>query len=302
MIITRLSGGLGNQLFQYAYGRALSLRSNNPLKLDIEGLIRSAKGDTPRPYQLSHFAIHADIATPEEIAKLKYPFGIISKGWRYASVKFLRRFNVGFEPRTFSHFERIAKKGGNVYLYGFWQTERYFAEAADTLRADFTLKERLGAPAQTFADKIVAAKRDGIATVSLHVRRGDVARDAMKNPYYGITTPEYYSSALTAIAERLGPAASNMQIFVFSDGIKWTRQNISIPYPVAYVEGAGIADYEELFLMSLCDHNIIANSSFSWWGAWLNPNPAKIVIAPKRWIRKRQKQHIDICPSTWLRI
>ena len=307
MIITRLRGGLGNQLFQYACGRALSLRTDNPQKLDIEGYERAANGDTPRSYLLSHFNIIEDIATLDEIRRLKYPFGIASKAWRYASTKFLRRFNTGYIPR-YMHAK------GDIYLDGFWQTELYFADTETTIRKELTLKDPLGATAQTFADQIVAAKKNGVTTVSLHVRRGDVARDAFKNPYYGITTPAYYKKALAALVEKLAARAGNgenaarqnIRIFVFSDGIEWTKENIDIPFPTTYVDGGDasnkIADYEDLALMSMCDHNIVANSSFSWWGAWLNPNPEKIVIAPKDWIRTNKHRHKDTVPSSWIRV
>lgn len=302
MIISRLSGGLGNQLFQYAYGRALSLRSGSPLKLDIDGLVRSAKGDTPRPYLLSHFNIQAEIATIDEIRRLKYPLGIVSKGWRYASTKILRKFNVGFEPGLFARYARRAAKGGDIYLYGFWQTERYFEGAEDAVRADLTLKDPFGPAAAGIFAKINSAKRDGFMTISLHVRRGDVARDAMKNLYFGISTPEYYARAFDYLKSRFSQLSIKPMVFVFSDDIEWAKQNISMPYPATYVEGAGIADYEDLVLMSSCDHHIIANSSFSWWGAWLDVSPNKIVIAPKEWIRKKRRQHRDTVPSSWIRV
>jgi Glycosyl transferase family 11 len=304
MIILTLKGGLGNQLFQYACGRAICLRTGNSMKLDASGYEKTRNSDTPREYVLSKFNIHNEqIASESEIQRSKYPHGIFSKLYRRIRTK-IGLFNVGFVPR-------ILYKKGDAYLDGYWQTEKYFLDQAPTIRKELTLKNPLGQSAQHFDDLIVTQKN----------RRGDVARDAWKNMYYGITTPEYYRRALIALTERIGASAGHtavddvnnktilnlpekqpLHIFVFSDDIEWVKQNIPIPFSTTYIQGAGIADYEELTLMSRCDHHIIANSSFSWWGAWLNPNPEKIVIAPKQWIRKRQWQHKDICPPEWVRV
>jgi Glycosyl transferase family 11 len=301
MIIVTIKGGLGNQLFQYACGRALALRNKDILKLDISGYSQK-NSDTLRSYSLWKFHIIESIATQTEISSFKDPHNLFSKFYRKIKTK-LGFANIEFIPRTLT-------LKGNVYLNGYWQTEKYFADCAETIRREFTLKDPLGPAAQRFADMIDAAgtAADAIepATISLHVRRGDVARDAWKNPYYGITTPEYYARALERareeISRRNGSGAAPIRVFVFSDDIEWTRRNIAIPFPTTYIEGPGIADYEELMLMSRCRHHIIANSSFSWWGAWLDPRPDTIVIAPKEWIRKRKRQHKDICPDSWLRV
>ena len=299
MIITRLRGGLGNQLFQYVCGRALSLRASNAgnlLKLDVEGYAPAAqeqnRTDTKREYSLSHFSIVEDIASADEIRRLKYPFGIVSKGWRFAKVKVFRQFNTGFVPRVLSWT-------GNIYLDGFWQSELYFKDAEETIRKELTLKKELGPQATSIAEKI---KTIGGASVSLHVRRGDVARDAATNPYFGICTPTYYEAALTYIKKY----TANPHIFIFSDDPAWVKENIKITEPHTFIsdenKGNLLPDYEELVLMSMCAHNIIANSSFSWWGAWLNANPSKIIVAPKEWITRSKRQHKDIAPPSWIRL
>ncbi len=303
MIITRLRGGLGNQLFQYACGRALSLRTDNSIRLDVEGYAKEAqeknRKDTQRSYSLSHFNIRAEIATSEEIRAFKYPLGIISKGWRFAKVKIFRQFNTGFIPK-------ILSKRGDVYLDGYWQTELYFNDHEKEIRADFTLKNPLGSAA---AD--VAAQIRGAESVSIHVRRGDVARDAATNPYFGISTPDYYAAAINHIVslskntnENTGKSINSPRFFVFTDDVAWVKENIKIPEPCTFVSGKNIPDYEELVLMSLCRHNIIANSSYSWWGAWLNANPEKIIIAPKEWVNgaHNRKMHKDTVPSAWIRL
>jgi hypothetical protein len=299
MIIIALKGGLGNQMFQYACGRALSLHDNEPVKLDISGYAKTRTSDTPREYSLSHFSIkEKTIATNEEIRALKYPYGIVSKGWRFIRTKIFRQFNLDWNPRIFS-------KKGPRYLDGYWQTEKYFVDYADDIRREFSLEKPFGTAAQAIADTIST----GQPAVSLHVRRGDVARDAATNRYSGITTPEYYARALAFLAEKLSTLGiKNFHVFVFSDDIEWVKQNIPIPLPTTYVSEKleigvpKIPDYEELVLMSMCDHNIIANSSFSWWAAWLNRNHDKIIIAPKIWIRGNGTKHKDIAPASWIRI
>ncbi len=297
MIITKLKGGLGNQMFQYACGKALSLRNKDTLKLDISGY-KSQGSDTPRYYSLSHFKIKNEaIATDAEIAKIKYPLGVLSKALLFANLfvktKIFRDFNIGWH-------KNIATKTGDVYLDGFWQTEKYFADVSGDIRNEFSLKEGLAGNSLTMATAI--AGNAHVPSVSMHVRRGDVARDAATNPYFGCTPPEYYARALEYIAAHV----KEFHVFVFSDDIEWVKKNITIPYPVTYVSGSGagnqIPDYEELTLMSMCAHNIIANSSFSWWGAWLNPRNDKIVIAPKEWIKRGKRMHKDTVPNTWMQL
>jgi len=288
MIIINLKGGLGNQMFQYACGRAISLRNEEKIKLDITGFERTKNMDTPREYYLSHFNIFCnEIASGGEIQILKYPLGIVSKGWRFFKVKILRQFNIGFIPKIFN-----AKK--SIYLDGFFQTEKYFIHCADTIRKEFSLKEPMGQAAQAVASKISKEPE----SVSLHVRRGDVARNVATNPYAGITTPEYYRKAL----EYIGSKLKKPHVFIFSDDPKWVVENIKISFPSTVISSSGIPDYEEIILMSQCRAHIIANSSFSWWGAWLNPRPDKIVIAPKQWIRKMQWRHKDTVPKSWIRL
>lgn len=303
MIITRLRGGLGNQLFQYACGRALSLRNKDILKLDIEGYARALAGgtDTPREYSLSHFSIQENIASVEEIYALKYPFGIISKGFRFMNIKIFRKFNVGFDARL---IENLSKKK-SVYLDGFWQTEKYFEDCIDIIRRDITLKSPMGAPAAEIGACITKNRSQNIKNISLHVRRGDVRIGGIGNAYFGICTPDYYKKAFDYIANEaksMKISATQFHVFIFSDEPKWVEENIQIPYSFTTVSGRGIPDYEELVLMSVCDINIIANSTFSWWGAWLNTNKDKLVISPSEWITRTKKQHIDTIHPSWIRL
>jgi hypothetical protein len=287
MIIVNLKGGLGNQMFQYALGRKLALKNNNELKLDVSGYARAEYSkDTLREYKLANFNIEAEIATAREVKRLKYPYGLLSKLARAWRAKILKQHHVGFEPS-------ILKKKGDVYLDGYWQSATYFADIADTIRQDFSLKQPLETSHGDIVKKIVSGP-----SISLHVRRGDYVSNATNQAYWETCSPAYYEKALAILGEKIG----SFTTYVFSDDPDWVKNNIDIPAPVHYVSGQELADYQELFLMSKCNHHIIANSSFSWWGAWLNPKKDKIVIAPKKWTAVNPEQHKDIAPTDWIRL
>ena len=294
MIIINLKGGLGNQMFQYAAGRALSLRQQEKtekkieLKLDISGYSENNGIDTARHYALDVFKINVEVASQEEIRKLKYPYGIISKGLRFLKTKILRRFNIGFISGIYN-----AKK--SIYLDGFFQTEKYFIDKEEDIRSAFELSKPFGSKALEIQQRIISAPN----SVSLHVRRGDYVKDTKTNKHHGTCDAEYYKIALDQIRSKI---SKDISIFVFSDDVEWVRDNMPITHPTTYVSSPEIKDYEELILMSSCEHNIIANSSFSWWGAWLNQNKNKIVMAPREWVRTGKSELRDICPTSWIRI
>jgi hypothetical protein len=283
MITVNLKGGLGNQLFQYSVGRALSLRKNQPLNLDISGYIKHNAIDTPRQYELVPFNIQANVPALEEVEKLRNPYGIFTKGLRFFKMKFLRKFNLHF----------YSTKG--VYLDGFFQSEKYFKDYEKVIRQDLTLKNPLGPKAQEISGLI----KNTPNSISLHVRRGDYVQDATTNKYWGTCSPEYYSKALEYITSKIG---QNVHVFVFSDDIKWVRENMPLNFLATYIDPADMKDYESLILMSQCNHHIIANSSFSWWGAWLDQKSDKIVVAPSIWARKTRSLYKDIIPSSWIKI
>lgn len=288
MIITHLGGGLGNQLFQYAIGRKMSLKNKDVFKLDISAY----DVKNPRAYGLKHFNIIENIASPEEIKKIKLPYGQISRYIRGFKSRILRIKNIRFKPH-------VLNKNGDVYIDGFWQSEKYFIDIASTIRQDFKLRHKMGHSAEIAYEDI----RKTAVPVSLHVRRGDYVQDKKTTQYHGGCSPEYYKKALDILKKKLGgDADGKIRLFVFSDDIEWVRKNMSFPYPTTFVSNPAIPDYEELILMSRCAHHIIANSSFSWWGAWLNPSSQKIVIAPERWFNTSQSIYRDVVPSSWIKI
>lgn len=293
MIIIKLGGGLGNQMFQYACGRALQLRraakgKQEDLKLDVSGYrIPEVPGD-PRPYALGAFSIRAGIATAEEVRSSRYPFGILSKALRYAKAKLFRDFNIGWKPRIFSSMS-------GSYLDGYWQTERYFEDFAAEIRKDFALKTPLAGVARDWQEKI---SHDPYA-VSLHIRRGDYVSHKDAAATMGAQGIEYYLMALESIQERV----AKPQVYVFSDDIAWAKENLKPNVPLAFVSSPALKPHEEMMLMSSAKHHIIANSTFSWWGAWLGGNPDKIVIAPRRWAHTgNDSWYLHTVPNTWTRL
>lgn len=322
MIILNLKGGLGNQMFQYACGRALSIRNTiqngeaMDLKLDITGLQKSLSSDTPRSYGLQAFNITENIATSEEISKTKYPFGPLSKAMRLFNAKILGRHYVSFSQKIFdavanTHTNKSTKPH-NIYLDGFFQNEKYFKDVAEQIRTDFTLKNPLSSYSADIMKKISDAESDTGNTnanttqpcsVSLHIRRGDyvtTASDAF------ISLPlSYYENALSYISKAV---SKNIDLYIFSDDIPWAKENITslekfaAVTSVTFVSTPSTSLHEEIALMSACTHHIIANSSFSWWGAWLDPRPNKIVIAPKVWSKHNESWYKDIIPESWVRL
>lgn len=286
MIITRLCGGLGNQMFQYAVGKTLADKVGQELKVDIEGYATQIQGDTPRSYRLQFFSLKAEVASPEEIKQYKYPYGIISKGWRYLKKKIFRKFYLDYHPEII--------KNTPQYLDGFFQSEKYFLKNRDAILNDFKIKPEYISNEMSEFKKIINETPNA---VSLHVRRGDYFANNITTKIHGVDLSKYYKEAIALITQKIGTP----HFFVFSDDIEWVKQNLNIDGPKTYISSPTLEDYQELVLMSFCRHNIIANSSFSWWGAWLNNNPEKIVVAPTQWTIKNT-DHPNIIPDTWIKI
>ncbi|MBY0309601.1 alpha-1,2-fucosyltransferase [Patescibacteria group bacterium] len=286
MIILNLKGGTGNQLFQYAFAKHLAVKNIDTIKLEVDGLARANEiGDIYRPLSLSHFSCDYTVATAIEVQRLKYPFGIISKAWRYFKAKVLRQYYLVYDPRALNW-------KGDLFIDGYFQSPRYFEAIRDVLLKDFVLKKPFSIPAAHFRDHIKAS-----IAVSLHIRRADYAQNPRVRSEYGLCTIGYYKRAMAHI-EATCPSPT---YFVFSDDIPWVKANLPMGENVVFVHDPLLSDVEELMLMSLCQHNIIANSSFSWWGAWLNQNPDKIVVAPTPWFDHATYDK-DLLPKTWVQL
>jgi len=295
MIIVKLIGGLGNQMFQYAFGRKLALTHQTDLKLDIEELSSKIEKDdfTLRNFDLSVFNIQAEIASLAEIKRFQVA--------KTTKLLHLLSLNSPIRPRNFylrephHHFFANALIAPiNTYANGYWQTEKYFSSIRKELLDDFKPKQELSEVSKKIATKIIDSN-----SVSIHVRRGDYVSNAVNFKVHGLCEADYYLRAIDCIAEKV----KDPYLFVFSDEPSWFKENIKSNFPVVFVEHNQVENsYEDMILMSMCQHNIIANSSFSWWAAWLNQNENKIVIAPKKWMNDSPKNTKDVIPETWIKL
>jgi hypothetical protein len=285
MVVANLMGGLGNQMFQYAAGRALSLRLNTVLKLDHTYLERDSGGDyTQRHYELGVFNVQAEKASAEDLQRIDR-----ARSGNFLTKLFSRNGFTIVNEKGFPYNVQIEDVVGDVYLHGFWQSEKYFRGIRQTILSDFTLRATLSPEALRLKEKISAAT----AAVSVHFRRGDYVKLASASAFHGTAELDFYRQAVALIKEKI----ASPEFFIFSDEIDWVRENFKLEGAV-YV--SGLKGYEDLELMKRCRHNITANSSFSWWGAWLNPEPAKVVIAPKKWFRDASINTADLIPASWI--
>ena len=289
MVVVKLMGGLGNQMFQYAAGRALAHAFNTSLKLDISFL----SDNTPRhnviqrPYELSVFNIKEQFPNKKEVQK--FTTGRVALSDRLT----FRTYTLYKEPH-FHFAPDFLKLKPSVYLDGFWQSEEYFKAIKETIVEEFSFKEKPEGGNKQISDQI-----SGTNSVSIHVRRGDYISNPYTNSYHGTCDLKYYQLAIEIIAQRV----TDPYFFVFSDDIEWTKEHLVIDYPSQYVDqNNGDKSYEDLRLMSTCKHNIIANSSFSWWGAWLNSYPDKIVVAPEKWFNNSENNTKDLLPPSWIKV
>ena len=263
MIITKIKGGLGNQLFQYAVGRAVALHHKVPLKLDLT-IFETNK--LHNGYRLDQFAIQSDIATKNEIFNLKGGNNVLFSALRKAG--FVKRKSYFKEKRS-SHFDASIFKNTCIYLDGYWQNELYFSDIRELLLRELSPISSMSDLGNAYLEPIKNSN-----SVSLHVRRGDYLN--LKN--VGVLDVDYYMKAVEYIRTNVEKPI----FFIFSDDLEWCKNSLGFLDGCIYVDSTQ-TEIDDLKLMSFCRHNIIANSSFSWWGAWLNQNPKKTVIAPKGW-------------------
>ncbi|MFN4144606.1 MAG: alpha-1,2-fucosyltransferase [Runella sp.] len=270
MIIVKLRGGLGNQLFQYALGRRLSLEYQTNLLLDTSALGRFSWW-TYRVYSLDAFSMKAEMISKAILQKSK---------WAY-----FKESHFHFDPQ-------VLTLRPPIYLDGYWQSERYFEPISNLLRQDLTLRKPLSDMGLQMEHHIKTQSQ----SVAIHLRRGDYTRFSLANRFLKPCPLEYYEKAVCFLATQM---TSEATFFVFSDDIPWAKKYFKWLKQVYFVEG--LTAIEDLWLLSLCNHQIISNSTFGWWGAWLNPNPYKTVIAPQKWFSRGDHNTNDLIPSAWIK-
>ena len=290
-VITRLNGGLGNQLFQYAAGRGLADRLHVPLKLDLSEF----ETYKLRGFELDKFNIEAEVANPTEISCVDvHPSKINRYRSRLAIYCGYTLPFFAFKEKSFKYdklFEQISKP---VYLDGYWQSEQYFNASDIHLRREISLKRSLDKTSEEIQKEI-----SKYSSVSLHIRRGDYVTNPSAAIVHGVCSLDYYDAAIQLIATQVNKPF----FFVFSDDPQWAKENLKMSHPVHFVEANGPdRGVEDMWLMKSCNHHIIANSSFSWWAAWLNSKPGKIVIAPRIWFRDSTINTQDLIPKQWIQL
>lgn len=280
-------GGLGNQMFQYSYTKFLQEKGHE-VKIDTTAF-KTYK--LHGGYQLDKYNIDLQESTKKENDKF-YKDNIYSKVLRRVGIK----TSKAVREKSLLFDEVFLNIEDDNYIEGYFQSEKYFDFIRDELLKDFTIKQELSDSAKEIKTIIESSKN----SVSLHIRRGDYVANSHTNNVHGTCSLKYYDKAIQHLKSKIG----DIQVFVFSDDIKWTKENLKYEY-IYFVESdkKRIA-HEDIYLMSLCNHNIIANSSFSWWGAWLNTNTKKIVIGPQNWFadEKMQEQSQDIVCESWVKI
>lgn len=286
MIIVKLSGGLGNQMFQLATAFALKKKfGHKRLLVDVDGFNNQIekKDFTPRNYEL------------EQVFNISLP--------RYSKSSFTNRFRNIFqkiqyyyEPSPRFHEELLNKKI-NLYLEGYFQTEKYFANYRSELIDLFQFRKGLSNHGEFHKREIEKSQ----TPIAVHYRRGDMAKKPEINKIHGVVGAEYYSEAMMEIRKSI----ENPTFFIFSDDKEYIQELFSNESDVKLVtyEKTG-NDWEDMYLMSLCHHFVIANSSFSWWSAWLAQYDNKVIYAPKPWFKDATKESLtmDLIPKQWLRL
>lgn len=288
MVIVRLTGGLGNQMFQYAAGRALADRLGTELLLDTRAFEHALalQAYTRRAYALGPFKLRARVATPADLKN--WPVWVVEIGMRLPLVRpWLRRWHfesaITYDPSVRTLHEPVC-------LVGYWQSARYFTDIADAIRADFTLRHPL---TDANARLLELARSD--SSVGLHVRRGDFVSLNHAAQMHGLCSIDYYRRAISLVRN----GCPQCHFIVFSDDPQWARAELPLDPSAVFVTGNDPSPEQDLALMSACKHHILANSSFSWWAGWLGYSPEQVVIAPAPWYANPKLDTRDLAVSRW---
>ena len=292
MIITRLWGGLGNQMFQYAAGRALALRSGVPLQVDIYDLVNRTPQENfvHRDCDLGLLMAPLDFASLADLGRaIEKPSSLLTRlALRYR--KELLRKNKFVENDQQFLPSLIGAKKKHAYLVGYWHDERYFRDYREAIARDFAMR---GEHQSDFLEPIL-----GSESVCLNVRRTDFVDIAAEREYRTECGEDYYRQAIDKVLEQ----HDEIQIFGFSDDVEWCENNLHLQKPVTWIPhteaGAKFGRY--FWLMRQCKHFIIPNSTFAWWAAWLSENPDKMVVCPKQWYNDPSQQSEGLLPDDWI--
>ena len=299
-MIVNLKGRLGNQMFQYAAAKSLALNNETELLIDTSFLEDRSEKDnfTFRDFELNVFKINDDVINRIQLEIF------LKKVKKFDKLK-LNSINQRFFKNKFS-FHKIINENSftqnidvfnlisnNTLLEGYWQSENYFISYQNIIRELFNFNDCI-------VNKNLQLEVFQNNSVSVHIRRGDYANNKVINSVHGLCTIQYYIQAFEIISSKV----KNPTFYIFSDDMEWTKKSLNFlnhKYKLTYIDQNLINPSGDMKLMSNCKHNIIANSSFSWWGAWLNGKSDKIVISPSEWT-KNNSSNPQLIPKTWFRI
>lgn len=292
MIVILLKGGLGNQMFQYALGRAVSIRNNTSLHLDLAGLNEKNQAHILRNFELNNFNIKASVSSDNFITYQRKDLTFLAFMLNlFRKKKILKRI---IEKQFHYTPDLIPKHSDNSYFIGYWNSPKYFSGYEDIIRKDFSFTFDLDERNKEIAEKIRST-----VSVSLHIRRGDYVTSPETNAYHGTCDSEYYNKAVDILLKK----NKNAVFYIFTDDPEWVKQNFSIQANFVVVSSIDhLNGLQDMYLMTLCKHAIIANSTFSWWSAWLINNPEKTVVAPLKWYNDTSINTSDLFPNSWIRI
>lgn len=285
-------------MFQYAFALSLSKKLDAEIIFDFRYFeeIKQHEELPTREYGLGDFNLICNEAGKEDIAKIipnKKPENLQKFLWSILKIKKYKPEGNVATPKTAYKYEKEIFSPEDYYYYdGYFQNEKYFIDIRDDILKAFTLKPPIDEKNQEILDIIKNTN-----SVSLHVRRGDYVTIESANKFHGTCPLKYYRKAIKYIEKHV----KNPHFFLLSDDIDWVVKNLKIEHPCTIINFNQEKDYFDMHLMKHCKHNIVANSSFSWWGAWLNDNPKKIVIAPKKWVAKKIR-NCDIVPKQWIKL
>ncbi len=293
MIIAELTGGMGNQMFQYAAAKALSLYHNTELAIDLHSYYREVfpELEVARSFELNKFSgVNERLITPHHAIHHYNTF----KKTPFSALVAPHKRKVYKEP--FYHYDKnFMKARKDVMLKGYWQSEQYFANYKEEIRQSFLIKEVVVKRVTDVGEKI---RRE--TSVAVHIRRGDYLRLPVILAWHGVLDTNHYNNAFSLLKIKLKKV---FKIYYFTDDPTWVQENLCNNWPgtISSKEYQTNA-IEDFYLMSQCKHNIIANSSFSWWAAWLNNHPDKIIVAPINWFGSAPYDTKDLYPETWMKV
>ena len=290
MVIVKLMGGMGNQMFQYAFGRALSLEKAVTLKLDLDFLLDRTPRDNfvYRDYDLPIFNCRPQILSEGDKRRFFGSSIMSSKNFNKILPLTIRKF---YTERHFGYDQNVLNLNKNIYLEGYWQSYKYFSGIESTIRKEFSINHKFNEEEEEINQSILSTN-----SVCVNVRRSDF----LVNSYHGVCNEKYFYKGINHIEQ----FDSNLEIFVFSDDIDWCEKNLKFNRKTTFVghEYAGDKFQSYLQLMTNCKHYVIPNSTFGWWAAWLASYERKIIVTPQAWFSDSKINTEDLIPKGWIRI